>query len=227
MSKQKTSTERLLDAVQVRTGPASPDAAVIWLHGLGADGHDFAPVIPQLKLDDLNIQYVFPHAPKRPVAINNNMVMPAWFDIDRLDDRLNADQKGIEESQEAVYQWIEALSSEHNIPTKRIMLIGFSQGGALALHSGLNFKKALAGVMALSAFLPTTYPYPNAGKEAAEIWMGHGTRDSIVHLKWGQQSAEKLSKLGFQCRWKEYPMEHSVCIEELQDMGNWIRQRLA
>jgi phospholipase/carboxylesterase len=199
--------------------------AVIWLHGLGANGHDFAPIVPELGLDHLPIHFVFPHAPVRPVTLNAGLPMPAWFDIEKLEEGAHFDREGISASQRDIEHWIDRLGAERNIPSDKIVLIGFSQGGALALYTGLRSQRPLAGVMGLSTFLPVAEDYPAAlGPHACDtpFWMGHGDNDQVVWLRWGQMSYDALKALQIPCQWACYPMAHTVCGPQLKDMGHWI-----
>lgn len=205
------------------------DACIIWLHGLGADGGDFAGVVPSLGLADKHaIRFIFPHAPDRPVTLNAGYIMPAWYDIVAIDFRAPQDEKGIKESeknlQALIHQQIKA-----GIPCKRILLMGFSQGGALALHTALRFEQPLAGVGVLSGYLPlhpTLAHEKHSANATIPIFMAHGTRDPVVPYVMGQQSFERLQQAGFNPVWHPYPMEHTVCIQELIDIGQWINHQL-
>ncbi len=213
----------VLDAIELETGSA-PDAAVIWLHGLGADGSDFEPIVPELRLPQrLRIRFVFPNAPAIPVTINNGMRMPAWYDILQLGGGAE-DEAGIRASQSQVEQLI-AREKGRGIPAERIVLAGFSQGGAIVLQTGLRLPERIAGIMALSTYLPL------AGKLAAErsavnaqvpIFMAHGTQDPMIPIARAQASREALEKLGYKPEWREYAMPHSVCGEEIADMAAFL-----
>lgn len=215
----------LLPAVEIETG-ANPPCAVIWLHGLGADGHDFEPIVDELDLADLPaIRFVFPHAPMRPVTINGGYVMRAWYDIVSLDfsDR-REDPQGVRESA----LQIEALIARENsrgIADEHIVLAGFSQGGAVALHAGLRHKQRLAGILALSTYLPLADTLPaeaNVANRAVPIFMAHGRGDTVIPCALGQRSGERLQIMGYPLQWHTYNAEHTVCMEELRDIETWL-----
>ena len=216
----------LLDAVEIETAP-SPDACVLWLHGLGADGNDFVPVVPELGLQDRAVRFVFPHAPLQPVTINAGMVMRAWYDIADQAIRVE-DERGVRASQRHVEALI-ARERERGIPASRIVLAGFSQGGAIALHTGLRGEEPLAGVMALSCYLPLATSFgaeASARARQTPIFMAHGLADPIVPHALALQSKMMLETLGYRIEWREYPMPHSVCMEEVQDIAAWLRRVL-
>ncbi|MDO9600402.1 MAG: carboxylesterase [Azoarcus sp.] len=216
----------LLPAVELETGP-SPGLAVIWLHGLGADGHDFEPVVDALNLDGLPaIRFVFPHAPMRAVTINGGYVMRAWYDIVSSDfSQRREDPQGVRESALQV----EALLARENlrgIADDRIILAGFSQGGAIALHTGLRHPRALAGILALSTYLPLADSLDGEEHEAARevpIFMAHGHDDTVIPYDFGRQSGEFLLKRGLKLDWHGYAAGHTVCAAELQDIETWLR----
>jgi phospholipase/carboxylesterase len=215
----------LLETVEIETGPA-PRAAVIWMHGLGADGHDFEPIVPELAIPDtLPVRFVFPHAPMRPVTINNGWVMRAWYDVVPAAGERREDEAGVRASQHAIEALI-ARERERGIPAARTVLAGFSQGGAMALHTGLRHAERLAGILALSCFLPLA---ATVGAEAAAanrdvpIFMAHGTHDDLIPLARGRQSRDALAALGYRVDWREHPMPHAVCEAELADVGAWLR----
>lgn len=217
-----------MEALEVTTGP-NPACSVIWLHGLGADGHDFAPIVPELGLPpQLAVRFIFPHAPLIPVTINNGYVMPAWYDVRSLDLRQTEDEAGIRASQ----QKIEALighEGERGIPASRIVLAGFSQGGAIALHAGLRHTAALAGVLALSTYLPLPLALASEASQVnagLPIFMAHGTGDTVIPISQGIASRDVLQENGYEVAWHEYPMAHSVCPEEIADIGQWLLQVL-
>lgn len=213
-----------LPSVELETRP-NPSHTVIWLHGLGADGNDFVPVVDQLDLPPLGIRFVFPHAPMLAVTINGGFVMRAWYDILAEDLALKEDEAGIRRSQVLVQDMIER-EIERGIPASRIVLAGFSQGGAIALHTGLRFPRQLAGLMALSAYLPLAKSVERERKPAnnpTPIFMGHGTVDNIVPLPLAVSSRARLMQLGYRVELHEYPMMHAVCPEELADIGAWLR----
>jgi len=217
-----------LETVEIGTGPA-PRHAVIWMHGLGADGHDFVPIVPELRLPaHLPVRFVFPHAPMQPVTINAGMVMRAWYDVFELEGRRGEDEAGLRASQGLVVGLI-AREQARGIPAARIVLGGFSQGGAMALQTGLRHPERLAGIVALSCYLPL------AGLLEAEaslpgrdvpIFMGHGSYDDLIPVARARRSRDLLLELGLTVAWHEYAMPHSVCAEEIRDLGRWLRETL-
>ena len=214
----------LLSCLEV--GAENADFAVIWLHGLGADGHDFEPIVPELELS-LAIRFIFPHAPEIPVSINNGMVMPAWYDIKSAQINQLEDKEGIERSQQAVLALIEN-EIKRGIPSDKIILAGFSQGGAIALHTGLRYQKSLAGIMGLSTYLPLTDTLEKeihpANRETPILQM-HGLYDQIIPLALAENTSTILQQFGYTSEFHTYPMEHSVCVEEIADISKWIQQR--
>src|SRR4051812_36246591 len=212
-----------METVELQTGPR-PDAAVIWLHGLGADGHDFEPIVPELRLPPaLQLRFVFPHAPVRPVTLNQGMRMRAWYDILRLDGGAE-DAEGIKASASAVQQLIQE-QIKLGINTPRIVLAGFSQGGAIALHTALRYSAPLAGVLALSTYLPLHTKLKEEAGEAnrkTPIFMAHGQYDDIIPLARAEQSRKILADAGYDVKWKTYPMPHSVCAEEIADIADFL-----
>jgi phospholipase/carboxylesterase len=220
----------LLDAIEVETGggrAGTAEAAVIWLHGLGAAGHDFEPIVPELGLPaTLRLRFVFPHAPVQPVTINGGLAMRAWYDITN-DGRQDA--AGIRASQQRVEALIEREKSRGVAPA-RIVLAGFSQGGAIALHTGLRHPERLAGILALSTYLPladTLAAEAHPANREAPIFMAHGTEDSLIPLARARASRDALQALGYQVEWHEYPMPHSVCAEEIAHIGAWLTRVLS
>jgi phospholipase/carboxylesterase len=214
------------DAVTIE--PASrPEAAVIWLHGLGADGHDFVPIVPELDLPaSLAVRFVFPHAPVRPVSLNNGMAMRAWYDI--TPNMRQQDVAGIRASQKTVLQFIEREVAA-GVPADRIVLAGFSQGGAITLHTGLRYPAALAGLLALSTYVPLPEHFAAEALPARKdtpILMCHGQQDGMLPLQLGAWSRDVLKESGFDVTWREYPMQHQVCAEEIADIGAWLKERL-
>lgn len=207
------------------TGAAS--ASIIWLHGLGADGHDFEPIVPELNIAP-SVRFIFPHAPQRPVTVNGGYVMRAWYDITSTRIEAEQDAEGIAGSAIQVEALI-AREIERGVPAGRIVLAGFSQGGAVALHAGLRYGEALAGILALSTYLPLA---EHLSAEAAPanrgtpIFMGHGTADPIVPIALGHASRDRLSGAGYCVEWHEYAMAHSLCPAEIADIGQWLRARL-
>ncbi|HEX2494068.1 MAG TPA: alpha/beta fold hydrolase [Steroidobacter sp.] len=219
------STHQSPEAVTL-TPAATPTASVIWLHGLGADGFDFAPIVQELRLpNSLPIRFVFPHAKMRPVTINNGYVMRAWYDIAGLGPDAPEDAAGIRESAEAVARHIRAEAAA-GVPERRIIVGGFSQGGAVALHAALRHPKRLAGVLALSTYLPLRHALcteASTENRDAPILMCHGLRDGIVPAALGQASRDFLGSQGYAVEWHSYPMEHQVCLEELADISAWLK----
>ena len=204
------------------------DAAVIWLHGLGADGHDFAALPPQLGLPPgAAIRYVFPHAPEMAVTLNMGMRMRAWYDIVSLDTR-GHDEAGIRRSAAAIDGLI-AREIERGVPSARIVLAGFSQGAAMALFTGLRYPERLGGIVALSGYLPLADALPDEAAPAnrqIEIFQAHGGHDEVVPRALGHGSAERLRAAGYEVEWREYTMAHQVCLEEVHDIGRWLAARL-
>ena len=218
-----------LPAIEHETA-ANPTHSVIWLHGLGADGNDFAPLVPEL-VDPAwpALRFVFPHAPVRPVTINNGMSMRAWYDITGFDLESRQDEAGIRSSVAAVEALIER-EHERGVPSERIFLAGFSQGGAIALSAGVRHSKKLAGIVALSTYLPisaTVAAERHPANAATPIFWGHGTADPVVMLQRGIDSRNALQALGYVVDWHTYPMAHAVCAEEIGDLRHWLGQRLA
>ena len=207
--------------------PTAAQFAIIWLHGLGADGHDFEPIVPELKLH-LPIRFIFPHAPEIPVTINSGAVMPAWYDIKAPQIETMEDEAGIRNSQRAVTALIER-EIERGIESHKIILAGFSQGGAIALHTGLRYDKPLAGILGLSTYLPLAHTLENELSDANRktlIKLAHGSYDQIVPIHLAEESKSNLDQLGYQTDFDAYPMEHGVCPEEVTAISHWIKQRL-
>src|SRR6185503_7113842 len=219
----------MLPLVEVQTGP-KPTASVIWLHGLGADGHDFEPIVPELRLPPaLQLRFIFPHAPVRPVALDNGYPMRAWFDIVKIGQNQPRDLAGMQASQAEVVELI-AREKGRGIPALRIVLAGFSQGGAVALYAGLQFAEKLAGIMALSTWLPVGEGMdvvPSDANRATSIFWGHGTQDPIVPLQLGEQTRNALTKQGCVITWHTYPMPHSVSPQEIVHISAWLQSVLA
>jgi len=218
----------LLDAIEIDTAP-NPTHAVIWLHGLGADGNDFVPIVPELKLDNAPaIRFVFPHAPVQPVTINGGMAMRSWYDIRNADLAQREDADGIRQSQEAVRALIRR-ENERGVETKNIVLAGFSQGCAITLQTGLRHPDQLAGLVALSGYLPLPNSLEaerSAANQATPVFMAHGQQDPVVPLQRAQESSQLLKQLGYDVTWKTYHMPHSVCLEEIQDIAAFLKQVL-
>jgi phospholipase/carboxylesterase len=210
--------------------PATPaSASVIWLHGLGADGHDFVPIVPELGLPPApGIRFVFPHAGVRPVTLNMGMRMRAWYDIKTLTAEGRADEAGLRES---VGRLGELIAAERalGIASARIVVAGFSQGAAVALHGALRHPEPLAGVLALSCYLPLAATLAAGladANKATPILMCHGQQDPVLPLALGLMACNWLRAAGYRVEWKEYPMQHQVCLAEIQDIAQWLRARL-
>ncbi len=201
------------------------DAAVILLHGLGADGYDFAPIVSQLGLaPDHGVRFVFPHAPEQAVTINGGMVMPAWYDIAEVDITARQDAEGIHRSAVRLVAFVER-ERERNIRAERVVVAGFSQGGAIALHAGLRYPQRLAGVLALSTYLPLADDLAaeaSAANRDVPVFMGHGLHDPIVPFLHGERSCRLLEELGYPVRLHRYRIEHAVCAEEIADIAVWL-----
>jgi len=204
---------------------AAATATVIWLHGLGADGHDFVPIVPELRLPPRpGVRFVFPHAPARPVTINNGMHMRAWYDIKVLSAGGPEDEAGIRESAALLAQYIQR-ERKTGVAAGRIVVAGFSQGGAIALHAALRHPERLAGVMALSSYLPlraSLVAEAAAANRDLPILMCHGRFDPVLPMQLGAASRDLLRAEGYAVEWKEYPMQHQVCLEEVQDIANFL-----
>lgn len=221
--------DTVLETVEVATA-AEPDCSVIWLHGLGADGHDFEPVVPMLGLPEgAAVRFVFPHAPVRPVTLNGGMPMRAWYDIVSISDSRDQDERGIRDSARQVEALVRR-EAERGIPPGRQVLAGFSQGGALAMHVALRYPERLAGLVALSSYLLFADRLPAEASEANRelpVFVGHGTQDPVVAHGFGQRSAERLESLGYPVTWRSYPMPHAVLPQELIDIGRFLAGCLA
>jgi phospholipase/carboxylesterase len=212
----------------VELGPEDAAQSVVWLHGLGASGHDFEDVVPLLDAPD--VRFVFPHAPRRPVTINGGLIMPAWYDLEELGfGNLSGNQRHIRESAELV----EALLSrevERGVSSDRTLLVGFSQGGAIALHVGRRHARRLAGIVVLSGYelLPETREAEvSAANRATPVLFGHGTYDPVVPRDRGHAAYRAVLADGAAAEWTEYPMEHSLCLEEIERLRDWMAARLA
>ncbi len=222
--------QKLLDAVIVEHNPSNKpiDHAVIWLHGLGANGHDFESVVPELGLNpNLAVRFIFPHAPHRPVTINNGFVMPAWYDILEMSLDRKVDVAQIEESSEQ----IRALIKQQNalgIPSDHIVIAGFSQGGAVAYHTALSHKEKLAGLLTLSTYLATAdnIDYSEENKDIL-IKIDHGTHDPVVPEILGQRAVYALENKGYDVSYSTYPMAHQVCMPQILSIGSWLNERMA
>lgn len=217
-----------LETLEVQTAP-NPTHAVIWMHGLGADGHDFVPVVPELGLGTSPaIRFVFPHAPVQPVTINGGMAMRAWYDIYQPDLVRREDETGLRASENAIRALIEKENAR-GIPTRNIVLAGFSQGCAMTLQTGLRLPETLAGMVCLSGYLPLrtqTGAERHAANQNTPIFMAHGTHDPVVVLPRAQESLAWLQEHGYNVAWHTYPMPHSVSLEEIQAIGAFLKQVL-
>ncbi len=221
-------TSAALETIQIETGP-NPTASVIWLHGLGASGDDFVPIVRELDLAGMqDIRFVFPHAPTMPVTINNGYVMRAWYDIIGADLSRREDEKGLRASQAMVEQLI-AQEKARGIPAERIVLAGFSQGCAMTIQTGLRHPEKLAGLLCLSGYVPlhtTIAEERHPSNQATPIFMAHGRGDQVIPIIRAEQSRELLRSLGYEVEWHEYMMPHSVCQEEVDDISAWFRRVL-
>ena len=217
-----------LPGVEVVTGQPVR-SAVIWLHGLGADGHDFEAIVPYLGLGGLGVRFVFPHAPRRPVSINMGLIMRAWYDIRGLNVGSEPDLKGIRESVGQVTGLVDR-ERERGLACNRIVLAGFSQGGVVALHVALRYNEPLAGVVALSTYLPEAEALEqerSAANRGVPIFQAHGLYDPMIPPELGEQARDRLQRLGHPVNWNTYPMQHEVNADEIADLGAWLRGRLA
>ncbi len=215
----------------VELDPAvSVTASVIWLHGLGADGNDFVSIVPELRVAEQHgVRFVFPHAPHMPVTINGGMVMRAWYDIRDADLAQREDAVGVRNSSATVHALVER-EIDAGRDARRIFLAGFSQGGAIALHAGLRYSERLGGILALSTYLPLAESLPDEAHPTntdIPIFMAHGTQDPIVPLARAQQSKDVLEAKGYSIEWHAYPMQHSVCMPEIQHVAVWLKQLLS
>ena len=223
-----TSSTNSLATIEIETAP-NPDAAVIWLHGLGADGNDFVPIVRELDLSACPaIRFVFPTAPTMPVTINGGYMMRAWYDIYTPDLVRREDEAGLRTSQ-ALIEALIAKEKARGIPADRIVLAGFSQGCAMTLQTGLRYPERLAGLMCLSGYLPlaqTIAAERSAANQDTPLFMAHGSQDPVVVIQRATQSRDTLTALGYQIDWHDYPMQHSVCGEEVDDIGQWLTKVL-
>jgi phospholipase/carboxylesterase len=217
-----------LPAVELETA-ANPTHSIIWLHGLGADGNDFAPIVPELVAKNWPaLRFVFPHAPMRPVTVNNGMSMRAWYDIAGFDLQSRQDEAGVRASVREVENLI-AREHERGVPGERVVLAGFSQGGAIALAAGLCHAQKLAGIIALSTYLPIAAVLSrerHAANAATPLFWGHGSADPVVAMQRGVDSRDLLQSLGYTVAWHTYPMAHAVCAQEIADLRSWLDGRL-
>jgi len=221
--------EKLRDGgVIMETGP-SPVAAVIWLHGLGADGHDFEPIIPQLQLSSQpGVKFILPHAPIMPVTINGGREMRAWYDIAVGGEGFTTDEAGLRQSSAYIESLIEQLL-QSSAPPEKLFLAGFSQGGAVILHTALRTRYLLSGVIALSSYLPLADKAEtelNPHQSSLDLFMAHGTEDPVINYDWASRSRDKLASMGAKIEWHDYKMGHAVCAQEITDLSNWMQSRI-
>lgn len=218
-------TASLLETIEVGATEGATHS-VIWLHGLGADGNDFVPIVPELMLPpELAVRFVFPHAPQRPITLNAGMRMRAWFDITSLERGADEDLQGIATSQAQTEALIQC-EKDRDIAADKIVLAGFSQGGAIALHTGLRHDETLAGIMALSTWLPLrdSLAAEAAGQnKRTPLFMAHGSFDPMVPCHYGEESRDFLKEAGYAVDWHAYPMQHQVCLEQIADIGRWLQ----
>lgn len=226
-----SSAPQLLDCVEVGPRPGdAADASVVWMHGLGADGHDFESIVPELRLPrNLRVRFVFPHATPIPVTLNFGMTMRAWYDLQGSDlRRMRHDEAGIRRSAAAIEALV-AREKTRGVPASKIVLAGFSQGGAMAMHVGLRHAETLAGIMALSSFLvlpETLEAEASAANRATPVFVAHGTVDPMVPEASGRATRDTLTRLGWPVEYRTYPMQHQVCLEECRDIGAYLTARL-
>ena len=213
--------------LELNTG-ADPKGIIIWMHGLGADCWDFVSIVKELGLPaDLPLRFIFPQAPSRPITINNGQVMPGWYDISMAELQRKPDEAGVRQSQASIDALI-AREIGRGVAADKIILAGFSQGGAIALQTGLRYREALGGIMALSTYLTledSLAAEATAANNNIPIFMAHGTEDQVIPLTLAQSSRAKMAARDYKIEWHEYPMPHSVCIEEIEDIGVWIQAR--
>lgn len=222
-------TPKMLEVLERETGPA-PQWTVLWLHGLGADGNDFAPIVPELLRPHWpDLRFVFPHAPVRPITINNGVRMRGWYDIVGMDIADRADMGGVDASVREIEVLIQR-EHQRGIPAERVLLAGFSQGGAVALSLGLQRQRPLGGLIALSTYLPDA-AHAGArlqpGANTQPVFMAHGSADPVVLCRYAELGASTLRTLGFPLAWHAYPMAHQVCAEEIQALSDWMSERFA
>ena len=222
-------TDQILTTGEIEPAGAAC-SSVIWMHGLGADARDFEPIVPELKLPaELGIRFVFPNAPIRPVTINGGMQMRAWYDVLSLDLPRQEDADGVYASGQAINALLER-EKQRGIPAHRIVLAGFSQGGAMALYSGLRYPEPLAGILALSCYIPLAGRVNDERRPANQstpIFITHGDYDEVIPMHYGRQSASLLQNLGYAVEWSHYGMGHEVCWQEIRDVAGWLQRVLA
>jgi phospholipase/carboxylesterase len=209
-----------LEKIVKQTGE-NPKIVIIWMHGLGADGNDFAPVVPQFNIPGLPVKFIFPHAPQIPVTINGGMVMRAWYDITMMDIGKHADKKGVLDSAVLIKALIQEQINQ-GFAYEQIILAGFSQGSAMALHLATTLSDKLAGVIALSGYLPIPEALSQKVNLSIPFFMGHGTQDPVVPFSLGQRSKERLEAFGYTVNWNSYPIQHGVSMDEINDIKQWL-----
>ncbi len=222
-------TDPLLTTVEIEPAGIAR-SSVIWMHGLGADANDFRPIVAEMRLPaELGIRFVFPNAPIRPVTINGGMRMRAWYDVLTMDLPRREDPDGVYDSERALVALIER-EKQRGIAAERIVLAGFSQGGAMALHTGLRYPEQLAGILALSCYIPLAdrlNAERHPANQATPILITHGDYDAVIPIRYGQLSLERLQSLGYQPQWHDYSMGHEVCWEEIRDIAAWLTRVLS
>jgi phospholipase/carboxylesterase len=221
-------SQKLLDCIEINTADHC-EYTVIWLHGLGASGHDFEPIVPELQLlQRPGVRFLFPHAPVRPISINGGAAMRGWYDIDSLDfGSRKQDVDGIKESATQINDLIDNEIAR-GVPASRVTLAGFSQGGAVALYAGLTGQHVLGGIMALSTYMPiqeVAIPLISEDKKSVPIFMSHGEYDDVIHIKHAQQSLDSLKQQGLSVEWHSYPIAHSVSADEVIAIANWLKRQ--
>lgn len=219
----------LLPAIIRETGNTDAvDAAVIWLHGLGADGSDFLPIIPELGLPaDLSVRFIFPNAPSIPVTINQGFRMPAWYDIREMAIDRKVDEEQLRQSAAEVHKFVEAQIAS-GVPSERILLAGFSQGGAVVLEAGLSCEQTLGGILSLSSYFPTVESVRQSdANRSIPIKVCHGSADPVVPESLGKKAVADLERLGYSVQYSHYPMQHAVCPQEIADIAQWFKDKLA
>lgn len=222
-------SDTFLPSIEVTTGAAPPRASVLWLHGLGADGHDFEDIVPRLGIaNELSVRFIFPHAPLRPVTINGGQVMRAWYDVANPNFKQHQDTTGIHASAHLITALLER-EQQRGINARHIVLAGFSQGGAIALHTGLRYPHSLAGILALSTYLPladTVVAEAHAANRATPIFMAHGQNDNVIPQPLAEVSRDHLIRIGYSIDWHTYAMGHGVSWEEIRAIGAWLKRLL-
>lgn len=220
-------TQNKLECIEINP-KMEAKASVIWLHGLGADGNDFVPIVPELQLTDLPVRFIFPNAPQIPVTINNGYIMRAWYDIVSMNVERHADEKGIMNSVTLINDLI-TNEERRGIGAEKIILAGFSQGAVIALTTGLTYSKKLGGILALSGYLPRAdqvFANASAANKSISIFLAHGMQDPIVPFMLGTITRDLLSQQNYNVNWHQYMMAHSVCAEEVRDIGGWMREMM-